>query len=166
MKKKPKIKYEESTLNFRVSNDLKLLIGKKAQEMNITASKYLRQVLEDVHDGTLERRVEIITEKQTFLSSNEFLRLVFWIYQKKADNKLIESGEQLAGHVRTLKRLDGHLPEEIVSEFDKVLTNIITIKKDSKYNTERFDFPDPYGRGNQFDYGKVECYFLNHGTEN
>lgn len=164
--KKSKIKYEESTLNFRVPNEIKDEIVQKAEQKNITVSRYLRQVLEDVLNGTLHKSEVKVKEEPTFLSSIGFLRLMMWIYNKRTDDKLIESKEQLEEFTKTLKRLDGHLPEEIIREFDKVLTNVITIRKDSKYNTERFDFPNPYGSGNQFDYGKVERYFLNHGTEN
>ena len=163
--KKSKIKYEESTLNFRVPNEIKDEIVQKAQHKNITVSRYLRQVLEDVLSGTLHKSDVKIKEEPTFLSSIEFLRLMIWIYHKRTDNKLIESKEQLEEFTRTLKRLDGHLPEDMIREFDKVLTNVITIKKDSKYNNERFDFANPYGSDNQFDYGKVEHYLLNYRIE-
>jgi hypothetical protein len=93
--KKPKIKYEESTLNFRVPNELKLKVVAKANEQNITVSNYLRQVLEDAHDGTLQRKVENEKQQPTFLSSIEFLKLIVWIYQKKENNKLMEPIEQL-----------------------------------------------------------------------
>jgi antitoxin component of RelBE/YafQ-DinJ toxin-antitoxin module len=162
--KKSKIKYEESTLNFRVPNEIKDEIVQKAQHKNMTVSRYLRQVLEEVLNGTLHKSEVKVKEEPKFLSSIEFLRLMLWVYQKKEDSKLIEPKEQLEEFTRTLKRLDGHLPEEIIREFDKVLTNVITIKKDGKYNNERFDFPNPYG-SNQFDYGKVERYFLAYSIE-
>lgn len=164
--KKAKIKYEESTLNFRVPNEIKHQIVMNAQSENITVSRYLRQVLEEVLNGTLDTTEVTVKEEPTFLSSIGFLRLMIWIYNKRTESKLVESREQLEEFTRTLKRLDDHLPEEIVREFDKVLTNIITIKKDGKYNNERFDFPNPYGTGTKFDYGKVEEFFLNQSLEN
>lgn len=164
--KKPKKRYEESTLNFRVPNELKFTIANKAQEMNITVSKYLRKLLEEVHDGTLVRQDIKVKERPAFLSSIEFLKLMVWIYQKRQDNKLMESEEELAGYVRTLKRLDGHLPDEIVREFDKVLTNVISIKKNEKYYTESFAFSNPYSSDNKFDYGMVERYLLSLEKEN
>ena len=147
--KKGKIKYEESTLNFRVPDEVKDKIVQKAQQENITVSRYLRQILEEFLNGTLRKSETQVKEQPPFLSSIEFLRLMIWIYNKKTDNKLTESNEQLSEYTRTLKRLDGHLPEEIIKEFDKVLTNVITIKKNGKYNNERFEFPNTYGGHNQ-----------------
>jgi len=156
--KKQKIKYEESTLNFRVSNELKSTILRRAQEMNITSSKYLRAVLEEAHSATPHK----FEEKQLtkiFLSI-DFLKLMVWIYNKRESSKLVESKEELIGYTRTLKRLDGHLPDEIVTEFDKVLTNIISIKKDRTYGVEHFDFPDSYDVNLRFDFKKVEQHLL------
>lgn len=161
MMKKPKIKYEESTLNFRVPTNLKSTIATKAQEMNITVSKYLRKLLEEVHDGTFVRKEVMEKERPTFLSSIEFMQLMIWIYQKRQDNKVMETEEQLAGYVRTLKRLDYYLPEEMVKEFDKVLTDLIALRKEKTYTYKRFDFAESYSGNHKFDYDKVGHYLLN-----
>ena len=159
--KKPKIKYDESTLNFRVPNNLKNQIILKANELNITLSKYLRGVLEQVHNGTLRKLEEKEHHESSFISSVEFLKLVVWIYKKKVDQKLVETPEELEKYIKTLKRLDEHLPKDIVLEFDKVLANLMTLKTEKSYRADVFYFADNYDRRPKFDYKMLEDFLLN-----
>ena len=131
MSKKQPIKKDETTINFRISKELKAKIETKAEERNLKTSAYMRDLLESVHNGDYCHKEEVASKINSFLFSKEFMQLLVWIYTKKEIMKRTEDDAELDRYVRTLKQIDGHLPESLVKEFDKVLSDIIRVQQES-----------------------------------
>ena len=140
MAKKQPINNSYPSINFKLSQELKHIIEEKAVEKNVTISSYVRDLLESVHSGEYCQKEDIKSEINSFLFSKEFLQLMIWIYSKKQNNALIETPNQMEGYLKTLKRLDGFLPNELVMEFDKVMTNIIKKRTEGYSNYTTFEF--------------------------
>ncbi|MFL0354761.1 hypothetical protein [Xanthomarina sp. GH4-25] len=160
MAKKQPIKNDDATINFRISKELKAEIEKKAVEKNVTTSAYLRELLEKVHNGDYCHHEVIKSRIYEFLFSREFLQLMIWIYSKKINSDKAEGEEELNNYVKTLKRIEGHLPNDLVREFDKVLFDIYRIR-DDKYN-KYYSFHSYSSDGSRtFSLEKVEKFLLN-----
>nr|WP_321226500.1 hypothetical protein [uncultured Psychroserpens sp.] len=82
MAKKNSITDGDTTLNFRIPKELKMTIVAQADNKNISTSKYLRNLLETVFNGSYCQEIEAKSERQVFLFSQEFLQLIVWIYKK------------------------------------------------------------------------------------
>ncbi|TYB78202.1 hypothetical protein [Bizionia myxarmorum] len=134
MAKKQTIKNNDPSINFRLSNKLKGIIENKAQEKNITTSAYVRDLLERVHNGDYCHAEHVKEEINSFLFSKEFMQLMIWIYSKKINRDKTESAVDLDKYIKTLKRIEGHMPKELVKEFDKVLFDIYRVM-DEEYFT-------------------------------
>ncbi|WP_339632300.1 hypothetical protein [Bizionia echini] len=134
MAKKQSIKNNDPSINFRLSNKLKGIIENKAQEKNITTSAYVRDLLERVHNGDYCHSEQVKEKINSFLFSKEFVQLMIWIYSKKINSDKTESDVDLNKYIKTLKRIEGHMPEGLVQEFDKVLFEIYRVR-DEKYVT-------------------------------
>lgn len=160
MTAKKSISDEDATLNFRVSKELKATIVSKAQKENITSSKYLRNLLEAVHNGSYCHQENLKSEREDFLFSKEFLQLIVWIYRKRENNKREVEKSSLDRYIMTLKRTDDCLPKSLVSEFDKVLKSLLTVRDSVGYDGDVFDFPKSYSNDKKFNYEKVEKFLL------
>ena len=160
MTTKKSITDEDATLNFRVSKVLKATIVAKAEKENITSSKYLRNLLESVHNGSYCHQDKMKSEREDFLFSKEFLRLIVWVYRKRENNKREVDKNDLERYIKTLKRTENHLPKSLVFEFDKVLKNLLVVRDSNGYDGDHFDFSKNYSNDKKFNYEKVEKFLL------
>ena len=159
MAKKNPIKYDGSSLNFRVSNELKAIIVDKAQNKKITTSEYVRDLLESVHNGDYCYKEQMKEKINSFLFSREFMQLLVWIYSKNENREKTEKDAELDRYIKTLKQVDGHMPDGIVNEFDKVLYDIIRVKTES---VELYSFNSYYSVDKKkFNSEKVKEFLLN-----
>ena len=158
--KETKIKYEEVTINFRINKTLKNNITQIAVDKNVTVSKYLRALLESVHDGSYGIAIEDSNAKNKFLFSKEFLRLVVWIFIKKDNYRVLEIKGELNGYIRTLKRIEDNLPFAIVQEFDKVLFDLLRVIKIENTNYERFEFAYSHIESKKFNFDILKAFLL------
>lgn len=167
MGRKPKLENSDPSINFRLPDELKLMVEQAATKERITVSKYLRGLVAGVMDGSFCEEAVMTIERNNFLSSMEFLKLVVWIYAKKESNKFDESAEEMDGYIRTLKRVDDHLPRAICSEFEKVLLDILNVRAESNRVSYELDFKfcRNHYNGQMFDYGKWEEYILKNEGE-
>ncbi|MEH6537839.1 MAG: hypothetical protein V7719_15665 [Psychroserpens sp.] len=161
MTNKKSITDEDATLNFRIPKVLKATIIAKAEKENITSSKYLRDLLEAVHNGSYCHLEKLKSEREEFLFSMEFLQLIVWIYKKRENNKREVEKNDLERYVKTLKRTEKYLPESLVREFDKVLNNLLLVRVVKGYDGDHFDFPKYHSNDKKFNYEKVEKFLLN-----
>ncbi|WCO02288.1 hypothetical protein [Psychroserpens ponticola] len=160
MTNKKSITDEDATLNFRVPKSLKATIVAKAEIEKITSSKYLRNLLESVHNGSYCHLDKLKSEREDFLFSKEFLQLIVWIYRKRENNSREVDKNDLDSYVKTLKRTENFLPKNLVFELDKVLNNLLVVRVSKGYDGDRFDFPKNYSDDKKFNYEKVEKFLL------
>lgn len=160
MAKKYKIKNEDPSINFRLPEELKVGIYKRASLENKTVSNFLRDHLTEFMDGSLYATEIAYLENHSFVNSTEFLQLVIWMFSKRFDKKCKSSNEKLSQYIQTIKNINGNLPDDLIIEFDKVLVDLIKVRKDSgSYRT--FDFTEKYYSGDNFNYELLENYLLN-----
>lgn len=151
---------KEPTVNFRVSEDLKLAITKKAKEKQKTVSAYLREVLEDVHLGSYCQKELNLYHEFEFAYSPEFIGLVMWLYRKRDHRDCEESDQELKGYVKILKSIGDQLPEYLQVEFDKVLLELMgLIQSDKSRSYYTYRFPNASFEESRFDYSRLETYF-------
>jgi hypothetical protein len=161
MSNKKSITAEDATLNFRIPKVLKDKIITEAEKENITSSKYLRDLLEAVHNGSYCNHERLKLERENFLFSREFLQLIVWIYRKRENNKREVDKNELEGYIKTLKGTESYLPKSLVHEFDKVLNNLLLVRVGAGYDGDHFDFYKSYNDDKKFNYEKVEKFLLN-----
>ncbi|WP_178989725.1 hypothetical protein [Winogradskyella schleiferi] len=158
--KRDKIINEDVSVNFRIAKPLKAKLLSKASGKNMTLSKYLRDVLEEIHNDKIVLE-ESISRNKDILFSKEFFQFIFWIYKKKRD-KIREESDDIDGYIKLIKRLGESLPVEIVQELDKVLFDLIRIKSAYGSDKEYYQFPDSYSDDIRLDYDKLEYFFIGH----
>ena len=158
--KEKKIKYEEATLNFRVTKMLKKEIVNKAIENNITVSKYLRGLLESVHDGSYGKSVENLNAKKKFLFSKEFLKLMVWIFSKKDNTEIVELKQELKGYIKTLKRIEDNVPSAVAEELDKVLFDLLRVIKEDELKYESYNFVRSYKDSVKVNFDVLKSFLL------
>lgn len=159
--KKAKIKNEDVTLNFRVPRELKGKIIRRSEELNLTVSHYIREILERVHDTTsIEPNIEAGAKE--FVYSKRFLKLIVWIYSKRDAHKRTDFDTSLAleDYIKTIKEADQHLPSEIIKELDKVLGDLLSMKTATGYDKDNFNFGKSYGSEKGINYEVLNKYFL------
>jgi hypothetical protein len=159
--KKHKIKNEDPSINFRVPELLKIDILREAAFLNKTVSTYLRDLLTEYLDGSLYRDEIAFYERNEFINNTEFIQLVIWMYSKRNNKKCTSTPAQLDDYIKTLKKIDGNLPDEFVSEFDKVLEDVLRVKKETSDYKKEYKFCQSSHFSPGFDYGKLEDYLLN-----
>ncbi|TXE16601.1 hypothetical protein ES692_12560 [Psychroserpens burtonensis] len=160
MNNKKSITEEEAMINFRLSKVLKETIITEAQKANITSSKYLRNLLEEVHSGNYCLEEKLKSERENFLFSKEFLQLMIWIYRKRENNKREVEKQFLERYIKTLKRTEDYLPNILVYEFDKILKNLLLVRVDTSYDGSYFDFHKAYNEDKKFNFEIVEKFLL------
>ena len=163
-KKKPIINNDPS-INFRLSKELKKVIEDKALENNVTISAYVRDLLEEVHNGNYYYKEEVKTKINSFLFSKDFLQLMVWIYSKKDNNKKTEEASELDQYIQTLKKIDEHIPVNLTKEFDKVLIDILHLRTSNIINTFSFHTYS-YEDTKTFKTELVEDFLLNNSKIN
>jgi hypothetical protein len=159
MSKKKKIINSDPSVNFRIPIELKEQLNREAIIKNQTVSTYLRELLTAFFGGKLFEDELSIYEKQEFINSTEFIQLIVWMYSVRKDSKCNLSDFLFERYISTIKRLDGNLPPILVDEFDKVLEDLLKLKK-SKFSSNRFQFCESSSIYNGFDFDKLEKYLL------
>ncbi|OMP30106.1 hypothetical protein [Mangrovimonas sp. DI 80] len=163
MAKKKKIQNEEESLNFRIPKELKATIVSRAEKRNITVSKYVREVLQQVHDGTYCEEEFGKFEREDFLFSKEFIQLIIWMYSLRIDRSVKENREQVETYIATLKKVGDHVSDELSAEFDKVLLELLELKKKDTWTYQSYYFSDSGSGSSKFNFSVLESFFLNEG---
>lgn len=165
MAKKFKIKNEDPSINFRLPQELKTQVIKEAAFSNKTVSNYLRDHLEEFISGKLFEKEFAYYKDLEFVNSTEFLQLVIFVFGRRHQSLCISTNDQLDRYIQTIKKLELHLPEYLVKEFDKVLVDLIRVR--NEVNSERhFYFCGTVISPSYFDYANLESYLLNGLKEN
>lgn len=159
--KKHKIKNEDPSINFRVPELLKIDILREAAFLDKTVSTYLRDLLTEYLDGSLYQKEIAFYERNEFINKTEFMQLIIWMYSKRNNNKCTSTPAQLNDYIKTLKKIDGNLPDEFVSEFDKVLEDVLRVKKATRSFEKEFQFCNISHITPGFNFDKLEDYLLN-----
>lgn len=159
--KKQKIINDDPTINFRVPEILKIKIIREAEFFNKTVFTYLRDLLTEYLDGNLYQNEIAFYKKKEFINSTEFMQLIIWMFSKRHNKKCTSTPAQLDEYIKTLKKIDGNLPNEFVSEFDNVLEDVLRVKKETSDYKKEFKFCQSSHSSPGFDYGKLEDYLLN-----
>ena len=162
MSKKHPVKNNDPSINLRLPQELKDKIQGEASKKNLTVSKYVRELLETIYSGDYCRKEVIGDKVESFLFSKDFLQLVVWMNSKRTNKKKTETKEELERYISTLKRVDEHLPVNLVCEFDKVLQDLIKLRNDeSKLYLPSYNFVDSYSEKEKFDFDALEEFLLN-----
>ncbi len=159
MKSKKKMK-DDISINFRIPKELRAKVAKDAELLNITVSKYLRNHLVDFYSGKLFEEKLLFDHSLELINSTEFLQLVVWVFSKRNNEICASTNEQLSGYIRTIKKLDSNLPDDLVVEFDKVLMDLIRVQGE-KTTFRSFKFCKNNYDASLFDYDKLEKFLLN-----
>jgi hypothetical protein len=163
MAKKQRIKNEEPSINFRLSPEMKKWVINEAISKNVTVSNYLRNHLEKFKDGTLYDEFNHNNDHLPFLKSIEFLQLITFVFSKRKNDKCTSTHQQLGEYINTIKQMSNEdFPSKIISEFDKVLIDLIKVKnKDKDLSYVRFEFCESSYLNTNFNYELLEEYLLN-----
>ena len=153
----------QASINLKLTDNLKEKIRHKAGLRNQTISKYIRELLSDYFEGTLCKRDIEKNQRHEFVNSTDFLQLVVWMYSKKRSNRLIEKKSEIENYIRTLKKIDCHLPKYLVDEFDKVLSDILRLNNEQSGYSKEFKFADGYTSSPEFNFELLEKYLLDFG---
>jgi hypothetical protein len=86
---------------------------------------------------------------------------MLWIHLKRLDEKKTEGDYELDGYIKTLKQIEGHLPDNLVKEFDKVLNDILYVRSETGPDMKEFNFVDSLYKAKRFDMKLVGEFFLN-----
>lgn len=160
MAKKQRIKNEDPSINFRLPEELKVDIYKRASLENITVSNFLRDHLTEFMDGSLYAREISYFRDNSFINSTEFLQLITWVMTKRGNSKCFSTNEQLDTYIQTIKRMDFSIPANIVKEFDNVLADLIRVRNETG-NDRSFYFCGLMGIDVKFNYNLLLNYILN-----
>lgn len=160
MVKKYKIKNEDPSINFRLPEELKVNIYKRASLENKTVSNFLRDHLTEFMDGSLYAREISYFRDNSFINSTEFVQLITWVMTKKESSKCCSTNEQLDTYIQTIKRMDFSIPVNIVKEFDYVLADLIRVRNETG-NDRSFYFCGIIGLDVKFNYNLLVNYILN-----
>ena len=160
MAKKQRIKNEDPSINFRLTEELKGDIYKRASLENKTVSNFLRDHLTEFMDGSLYAREISYFRDNSFINSTEFLQLITWVMTKRQNPKCLSTNEQLDTYIKTIKRMDFSIPANIVKEFDYVLADLIRVR--NKTGDDRsFYFCGFMGVDATFNHNLLVNYILN-----
>lgn len=160
MHKKNKIVNNDPSINFRLPKKLKQRINKEAGINNLTVSNYIRNLLESYYDGELFEEEMFKYQRYEFIQSTDFIKLAVWMYSKRNDRKCTSTSDELDGYIRTLKNMEGYLQSHLVTEFDKVLQDLLRVKNTKNNEYPPFDFCYEYA-SNKFNYTLLEAYIFN-----
>ena len=156
------MKKNKSSINLKMSDDLKSKIKEKADLKQQTISKYIRELLSGYFVGTLCKSERAIIERKEFINSTEFLQLVVWIYTKKISSKFKETQDDLDKYIGILKKTTQHLPKHIVLEFDKVLLDLIRVTNEKSKYSKGYRFVNGDTSSLRFNFELLEKYLLNY----
>lgn len=160
MSKKKPIKNSDPSINFRLPEELKSKIEHKANEKNQTCSAYLRNLLESIYTGDYCYKEQVKDSVESVIYSKDFLQLMVWIYRKRENQKQELTDQELNRYIRTLKKLDGNVPQNITDEFDKVLNDILIVKTEASKYLKEFRFHRTIDKNKQFNLELVEMFLL------
>lgn len=153
----------QASINLKLSENLKQRTKEKADLKQQTVSKYIRELLVNYFDGTLCISEMAKNQRKEFINSTEFLQLIVWMYSIRKLNKFKETQEELEGYISTLKKTQEHFPKNLVSEFDKVLLDLIRIANEtSKYSKKDYKFADGYTSNPEFNFELLENYLFSY----
>ncbi|MDO7173907.1 hypothetical protein [Mariniflexile sp. AS56] len=153
----------QASINLKLSDDLKEKIKTKAELKQLTISKYIRELLLDYFDGTLCRREVVKNQENEFVNSTDFLQLVVWVYSIKRSSKFKEKADDLDNYIKTLKKVDNHLPKYLVVEFDKVLSDVLRVINENTAYSKEYRFANGYSASPEFNFDLLEKYLLTYG---
>lgn len=156
------MKKNKSSINLKMSEDLKSEIKKKADLKQQTISKYIRDLLSGYFDGTLCKAEKARNARNEFVNSTEFLQLIIWMYSVKRSKKFKEILPDPQYYIETLKNTAHHLPKYIVNEFDKVLFDLIRVANLASGSTKDYKFTNGYTSTPEFNFELLEKYLLNY----
>ncbi len=157
--KKKSINNDDPSINFRLPKDLREKVAKEAALLNVTVSNYLRNHLVDFYSGKLFEKEIVFDHSHELINSNEFLQLVVLVFSKRKNEKCKSTNDQLNRYIRTIKKLEGILPDSLVIEFDKVLMDLIRVQGDTS-SFRVFKFCGQSYTTTGFDYEKLESFIL------
>jgi len=158
IKKSSLLHKEDPSINFRLPIELKVRILKDADFHDQTVSNYLRDHMQSFLSGELYEEEIAEYEDQSFIKSIDFLQLVVWLYKKRNEREYTpEDTLKQDNYISILKAISNNLPKELVDEFDKVLFDVIKVKKGNGAKSYKFC---KSGSDDEFSYKKLEDYLL------
>jgi hypothetical protein len=153
----------KASINLKLSDDLKEKIKSKADAKQQTVSQYMRQLLSNYYDGSLCKNEIAKNERKEFINSTNFLQLVVWMYSIKRSNKFKERQEDVDNYIRTLKKVDEHFPDNLIAEFNKVLSDLIRVTNENSIIYKDYKFANGYTSTPEFNFEILERYLLSFG---
>ncbi|MFL1012092.1 hypothetical protein [Flavisericum labens] len=159
------MKKEVTSINLKLSDELKEKVKNRAGLRKQTISKYVRELLSNYFDGSLCKGEIIKNEKKEFINSTDFLQLIVWIYSKRRSNTFKEQPGELEGYIGTLKKTADHFPKHLVLEFDKVLLDLIRVQNVTTDFGKDYKFADGYSYTPNFNFEILEKYLLNYSEK-
>lgn len=158
MAKRAKINNEDPRLSFRIPQEMHDMILFNVNREKTTVSAYLRKLLEKELNTNQDEIIIEPSKERRVMGTLDFLKLVVWLYKKKQKNDKTECPEELDFYISVIKKLEDHLPKGMIVEFDKVLANLLHVKRNDYVSSFKFiGYNSDFG---EFDYKKLETYLL------
>lgn len=165
-----------TSINLRVSIDLRNQLEELAVEKNISTSELTRSIIEDFFNSSKDIRktihsfytIENLPEND-LLRSFEFTQLIFWIYDKRLNPELNETEEFYIQHMALIKKLKYHpfFGVEILKELNKVSNEIEDYLINKNYSKAEFYFSrDGFENSFNYDLFSELIYGLGYSDEN
>lgn len=162
MSAKQKTIIEDASINFRLSPELKEWITNEAKKENKSISNYLRDHFESYKKGDLYTEEVDYYKNTSFINSTSFLQLIAFVFSKRNNESCTASTKQMNDYISTIKQLPNeNIPEDIITEFDKVLMDLIRVKNTgSAIIMTTFQFCKSSFTEPGFNYDLLEKYLL------
>lgn len=163
MAKKKKISNELSSINFKLSKELKQWLIEQASDENLTVSNFLRQNLTSLMDGDSILEDKDAYHERILIGSQRFLSLMIWMYTKRVDKNCKIDNYKLGQYINTLKEIRNIFPKEIEAEFEKVLLDALKVRSKKSESERVFKFGRDYLPSrdhNTVNFERIEHYLL------
>jgi len=177
-----------TTINLRISNDLRNRLDDIAEQNNLTTSEYARSIFEDHFknlsnyqeteeeieeeeeenekiEGYFQQKYFELLDKEfeapDLINSLEFLQLICWIYDHKSPPFEIHTVDQYAKFQKTIIKIsnDPIFSEDLKKEFNKVLVDLLKIEGNNYLRHYQLEFSRPLNF-QRFNFGKLKKFIF------
>lgn len=146
-------------LNVRVPDYLNDQLQEESTHSGQSISEVLRSIISDHY--------RLSTHEEELYTSNRFIFLIVWIYQKKGQPRDHSDKQTLIDLKNTVLEVvkDNQLPDHLVEEFEKLLFDIQRFINEFGTENNQFRFCELF-KEDTFDYSGLSEYIACKASEN
>lgn len=168
-----------TTINLRISVDLKDQLDELASEKNISTSEITRSILENYfydlnsyeeeqfQDEDLEEEIQInnnesFEEEESLINSVEFLKLIAWIFYHNSNEYIFLEKKDYQQFMDTILHINLHkkkFDEKLIKEFYKIFRDLTLAEENGFLTTTKLDFANTYSH-KRFDFKMLMKFIM------